>query len=183
MGRRGNDRIATHGRAVAEERSKETRVAVEKAMHAIERDIERGDGVYKHNRGAVNAAEVLRRAGLDRAILAKPRHRALRDVVNAFVERVSGKLLLGEAVVRKAMTDRTDAVTAELALLRQRYHEAELEHVESAAEVIKLKREVAGLTGRTVELEAEISRLRAAAAGENVIALIDRRKGSDPCRR
>lgn len=161
-GKRGNDRILEEGRAAAGKRKESTEEAIERSQRLIERDVEKHHGIYPM--GAITAAEVLRRAGLNVRLLAKPRHHELRAEVNAWVERVQKRVLQGSEVIRRAVTERKDVAEATADAIRQRWVEAELEYVEAQNAMRKLH-------ARCAELEAENARLRASLGGPNVIAI------------
>jgi triphosphoribosyl-dephospho-CoA synthetase len=161
---KGHRGIAMHGEAFAAAKADRTRVALEKAMRKIEADIEKNDGIYPYSKSEITTAEVLRRAGLSLTLLQKPRHRELRDNVNAWVEGVQLKLRKGIKVVRSALTERTAAAQSEVDLIRQRWCEAELEYIENINSLTIL-------TEACARLEAENARLRVELAGSNVLPL------------
>ena len=145
---KGNSSIATHGRKAAAAKVDNTHARIETAKRAIEKDIERNDGIYPHATGKVTAAEVLRRAGLDTALLQKDRHRNLRIEVNAWVKSVHVRLRRGAKVIRKAVTERVDAARSEADEIRQRWTEAELVYNERGHQLAKLMEENALLKAR-----------------------------------
>lgn len=156
--------IATRGRATAMQRTRSASDAIQKAKALIERDFERNHGIYPYNAGSVTATEVLRRAGLERTFLAKPRHRELRDDVNVWVKAVQKRILLGAEVIRRAVTEQKDAARAEADAIRQRWAEAELEYVDAQVTLEDLRT-------RCAALEAENAKLRALTAGKNIISI------------
>lgn len=162
---RGRADIAAFGAAVAERRANDTVDAVRKAMKKIELDLEANDGVYPYANGEISAAEVLRRAGMSNTALQKPRHREIRDEVNAWVADVRTKMRRGAKVVRRAVTERANAADAELRMLRQRWVEAELEYVETASRLAELEK-------RCAHLETENESLRQKVAGYNIIPIV-----------
>lgn len=136
-------------------------------MREIERAIEKSQELYPWNGGRVTNSEVLRRAGLDRAILQKSRHRELRDEVNIWVHTVSKRMISGSKVVRKAVSERVDTAKSEANEIRQRWAEAELIYIDQEAQI-------RDLAARCDTLEQENARLRASIAGENVVPIVGR---------
>lgn len=162
---REGDQISDHGRRAAADKRRTTAGAIAEAKRSIERDVEKNFGIYPYNSGSVTAAEVLRRAGLDVRLLAKPRHRELRDHVNLWVKNVQGRTLRGAAVIRRAVTEGRDVARAELDAIRQQWAEAELEFVEAEAALQSVRTKCA-------VLEDENARLRGLLSGTNVIPIL-----------
>ncbi|MER8911443.1 hypothetical protein NKH99_27905 [Mesorhizobium sp. M0854] len=154
--------LADQGRKAAARKAATTVEKVARAKRAIEIDLERHGGVYPYAGGRLTAEEVLRRAGLNRALLQKPRHTDMKGDLKAWLVDIKKKQLTGKKVVRKAVTERADTAEGEIALIRQRWAESELEFVEQA-------NEIARLTQKCVELEKEIRVLRSAmGSGQDV---------------
>lgn len=156
--------IGDLGRSAAESRRTMTVSAIRIAMKTIERDIEKNHGLYPYNAGSISTAEVLRRAGLDVRLLAKMRHRELREEVNAWVRQVQRRILRGADVIRRAVTERKDAAQAEADAIRQQWTEAELEYVEAQITLAMIK-------AKCAELDEENLRLRRSIAGGNVVPM------------
>lgn len=159
-----SENLADKGRKIAAQRAAQTIEKITRAQRVIEADLERHGGVYPYEGGRLSTEEVLRRAGLHRALLQKPRHRALRDQVNAWVAEIKKKQLKGKKVVRKAVTERADRAEDEIAQIRQRWAEAELEFAEQA-------NEVARMTSKCAKLEAEVARLKIEMSGDKTAQL------------
>lgn len=147
--------FADQGRKAAARKAATTVEKVARAKRAVEIDLERHDGVYPYAGGRLTAEEVLRRAGLNRALLQKPRHADLKSDLKAWLLDIKKKQLKGKKIVRKAVTERADNAEGEINRIRQRWAEAELEFVEQANEIARLNRKCA-------ELEKEIRILRSA---------------------
>lgn len=146
-------KLADQGRLAAARKRTRTLEKIERAKRMISAEVEKHGGVYPYQGGRLTAAEVLRRAGLDSKLLAKSRHRALRDEVNQWVADAKRRLIQGKRSVRKAVTERATRSEKELELVRQQYAEAELEYVEQANEIARLK-------NRCRELELELQSLK-----------------------
>ncbi|MBE1203683.1 hypothetical protein [Aminobacter carboxidus] len=147
--------LAEQGRKAASRKAATTLIKIERAKRAIELDLERYGGLYPYAEGRLTAEEVLRRAGLDRALLQKPRHKDLKGKVNDWLKAIKEKQLKGKKVIRKAVTERVDNAEDKTDLIRQQWVQAELEFVEQANEIARLNR-------RCAELEEEIRGLRSA---------------------
>lgn len=162
--------IANHGRKAAAKKAAATVEKIARAKRAIEAEIERYGGVYPYAGGRLTADEVLRRAGLNRTLLQKPRHSELNGQVKTWLENIAEKRAKGKDVVRKAVTDRVDSSEDELSLIRQRWAEAELEFVEQANEVARLIRKCAELEEEIASLKIEASRNKFAQLDPNDVA-------------
>lgn len=147
--------LVDQGRKAAARKAATTVQKVARAKRAVEIDLERYHGVYPYAGGRLTAEEVLRRAGLNRALLQKPRHADLKSDLKAWLLDVKKKQLMGKKIVRKAVTERVENAKGEINQIRQRWVEAELEFVEQANEIARLNRKCA-------ELEKEIRVLRSA---------------------
>lgn len=145
--------LADRGRAAAADKATQTRAKIERAKRLITGEIEKNWGVYPYQGGRLTTAEVLRRAGLSETLLAKDRHRTLRDNVNSWVEKARESLAQGKTTLRKAVTERAAHAEDELTMVRQRFAEAELEYAER-------ENDIARLETKCVELEEEVSRLQ-----------------------
>lgn len=154
--------IADRGRAAAARKSAKTLTQIARAKRVIVADLEKNRGVYPYAGGNLTAEEVLRRAGLDRSLLQKKRHKELREGVKAWLTEIEGKQIKGSTVVREAVTERAEEAEDELALVRQRWVEAELEFTEQANEIVSLTR-------RCAELEKENSLLKLAVSRGKIV--------------
>lgn len=134
-------------------RSVDVELSIERAMRVMERDIEVNDGVYPYSGGRLTSAEVLRRAGLDRAILQKPRHHELRATVNNWVARSQKRIVQGSKSIRKTVSGRLDETKTEIARIRQSWAEAELFYIDQHRQIDELQR-------RCRQLEQELHELR-----------------------
>jgi hypothetical protein len=163
--RRRSADFVDQGRKAAARKAATTIEKLVRAKRAIEIDLERYDGVYPYAGGRLTAEEVLRRAGLNRALLQKPRHADLKSDLKAWLLEIKKKQLKGKKIVRKAVTERADNAEGEINQIRQRWVEAELEFIEQANEIARLNRKCA-------ELEKEIQVLRSAVkSGQEVNAM------------
>lgn len=124
------DRIAAAGTAAAKLKFEESRDLIQQEMRKIDAEIEKNDGVYPYAGGKVSAAEVLRRLGKGEAYLRKkepPVLVELRQEVESWVDYVTREMAAGARIVRRKVTERVEQVKTELDLVRQHYHEAEIE--------------------------------------------------------
>jgi hypothetical protein len=162
--------IVNQGRKAAAQKAAKTVEQIARAQRAIEADMEKYGGVYPHAGGRLSTDEVLKRAGLNRALLQKPRHKTLKDEVNKWLKEIKKKQLKGKKVVRKAVTERADNAEDDLALIRQRWTEAELEFIEQANEITRLTRKCAELEEEIEILKIEASRKKVAQLDANDVA-------------
>ncbi len=85
--------LADQGRKAAARKAATTVEKVARAKRAVEIDLERHGGVYPYAGGRLTAEEVLRRAGLNRALLQKPRHTDLKSDLKAWLLDIKKKQL------------------------------------------------------------------------------------------
>lgn len=160
--------IADHGAEASNRKKKTTRDDVIDAMRAMEREIERGNGIYPlAEDGKVSAQEVLRRAGKSSALLEKAHHKVkggLKETVTDWVAAVNGKISGGVWTVRKMITERVDEADARLKAFKQAWVEAELEYVQAKDDLRLKDKEISALRREVERLELEL-------AGSNVIRL------------
>lgn len=152
--------ISEHGRQAAKKKRDDTVSRIERAKKTIAKEIARHFGVYPNAGGRLSVEEVLRRAGLDRALLAKPRHAALRTELRKWVTQTLDGTISGHKNVRRHVTQRADDADTELDKIRQRWAEAELEFAEQSGEL-------SGLRLKCQRLEADIRELHRALADRN----------------
>lgn len=144
--------ISEFGRDAAERKAKSTHACVRDAQRKMVAEIERNRGVYPNANGRVSAAEVLRRAGLDRGLLQKPIHHTLRNEINDWVKDLKQRMISGKNV-RKAVTERAETAEEKTDQIYQLWATAELEYVEQT-------RRVAELELRCAEMRRVINELR-----------------------
>jgi hypothetical protein len=164
----GNPNIAAHGASSAAKSAGQTLAKLRSAMINIEADIERNDGLYPYSNGEVTTAEVLRRAGLSEALLQKARHGQTRREVAVWVARIRKRIVLGAKVVRKAVSERSEAAEAQVREVLQRLTETELEYVESLRRISELEQMCA-------HLQAQLDRVRTSPGPGNIVDINDHR--------
>lgn len=157
--RKDASRIATEGTKAAKKKAAASREAIEQAIKAIEADVEKNKGIYPLANGRISRKEVLRRAGKSPSYLNKSDEHIveLRRDVDAFVDRACKLAIQGAKSIRKTVTERVEASRDEADIIRQAWHEAELEHVETLAELEKARREVKELQATNTSLLKELS--------------------------
>ena len=103
--------------------------------------------------------EVLRRAGKSPSYLNKSDDHIveLRRDVDAFVDRARKRSIQGAKSIRKTVLDREEAARDEADIIRQAWHEAELEHVETLTELEKARREIKELQAANTSLLKQLS--------------------------
>jgi hypothetical protein len=131
--------IAEHGRTAAQKKREATVSKIDRAKKTIAREIARNFGIYPHAGGRLSVEEVLRRAGLDRALLAKPRHEVLRAELRKWVTEMVDGTITGHTNIRRHVSKRADDANTELDKIRQRWAEAELEFAERSGELSELR--------------------------------------------
>ena len=144
--RAGNKSIAELGRKAAEANKAETLNRIERGKRKIIQDIERYEGVYPV--GKITVAEVLRRAGLTKDVLQKPRHHESRSELTSWVNDLKSRLLSGKAL-RGAVTARADAARSDLDEIMQKWAEAELEFVETSKALADARKRLENWRQRT----------------------------------
>jgi hypothetical protein len=149
--------IAEHGRLAAKKKREATVSRIERAKKTIAKEIARNFGVYPFVGGRLSVEEVLRRAGLDRALLAKPRHATLRAELRTWVAQTLEGTITGHTNIRRHVTQRADEANTEIDKIRQRWAEAELEFAEQSGELSELRL-------KCERLEADIRELHRALA-------------------
>jgi hypothetical protein len=114
--------------ASSRQRTIDAAAKVVKAMAAIELDIEKHDGIYPFNKGAVNQSEVCRRAGISKQTLQNPTHReSTRAAIDNWLRELSGKRITGSKNVRREVTNRADKWKNAHTQVATKYHIANLD--------------------------------------------------------
>ena len=164
-------RISAEGTKAAKRKAAASRAAVEQAMRDIEDDVEKNRGVYPHANGRISRQEVLKRAGKSPSYLNKSDDHIveLRNDVDDFVERARKRALKGAKSIRKAVTERVEQAQDEAEMVRQAWHEAELEHNETLIELEQARLEIKKLQEANTALLKELSE-------KTVVDLPSRRK-------
>jgi hypothetical protein len=166
-------RIRAEGTNAAKRKAAANRALIEKAMLDIENDVEANDGIYPFADGRISIQEVLRRAGKANSpsYLNKkdPHIVELRREVDEFVGRALKRSLRGAKSIRKTVNERTEAAKDEAEMVRQAWHEAELEHNETLIELEKARKEIE-------ELQAANTALMKKLSDKTVVDLPTRRK-------
>ncbi|HDR9150337.1 TPA: hypothetical protein QDA88_002677 [Burkholderia vietnamiensis] len=130
---------------------------IEKAMMAIERDIEVNEGLYPLNGGRVTQAEVCRRAGIRNATLQGNAHKASTKLkVDTFVERVRRHTMAGDKSVRPEVAARADYWKRAHHAVADAYHIDALRFEEAKGRIRSLQDSHAQLSS---EFEARIRAL------------------------
>ena len=152
-------RIATEGAKAAKRKAAASREAIEQAIAEIEADVEKNKGIYPLAEGRISRMEVLRRAGKSPSYLNKSDDHIveLRRDVDAFVDRARKRSIQGAKSIRKTVLDREEAARDEADIIRQAWHEAELEHVETLTELEKARREIKELQAANTSLLKQLS--------------------------
>ena len=165
-------RIAGEGAKAAQKKFDESRKQILTAMAVIEADVEKNAGVYPFAGGKITMAEVLRRAGKSEGYLRKSEPASLlelKEEVQDFVDRASRLISQGARNIRKDVTDRVREAQAELDLVRQAYHETELQFSDTLNLLQNAERTIE-------ELRAEKNALLKKLADKTVVDLDTRRK-------
>jgi len=162
-----------------QEAAEKKRVATVKklsdAMKAMELDIQANDNLYPFNGGAINQAEVCRRAGVAKALLQSPSHKtSTKLMVDTWVAEIRKRLITGSKNVRRAVTARADDWKEQHEYLRNSYHIDMLKLEEAEAKVITLVAENASLRSENAALREQIAK-----NGSNVRALRPKAKKID----
>lgn len=147
---RAPEQLIQHAKA----RSSAFVAKIQKAMSAIEKEIEENDGLYPYNGGRLSQAELCRRASVTNAALQAPSHKdTTRKWVEKWIAGVHRSLTTGKKAVRKAVTDRAESwkqqhstiatsyaiVILELSEKEKKIKELEVENAELRAKLLKLQ--------------------------------------------
>lgn len=146
----------------ADERDR-VRAKISKAKGEIEQDIEENGGVYPYNKARVTQAELCRRAKIGMATLQGPTHKgSTRVEVNEWLAQLKLKVICGHRIVRKKVTDRSDAWQQAYQELQDGWAIAELERVEDAAHIRELE-------GKLADMQLELAAVREKLANLNAV--------------
>lgn len=154
-----------------EERSDGIKQQVRAVMKTIEREIADNNGLYPHNKGAVNLAEVARRAGIHNTTLFSPKQREFGNEVKNWLELLKVKEVVGRGRVRREMSERVADWKRRYDGLAQSHRDTELELQQTVADGNELRVEFAKLKR---EYERVLNML-AVASGEKVVSLMPKR--------
>ena len=155
--------VSQRGTPWLQEAAEKKRVATVKklteAMKAMELDIQANDNLYPFNGGAINQAEVCRRAGVAKALLQSPSHKtSTKTMVDTWVAEIKRRLVTGHKNVRRAVTARADNWKEHHDYLRNSYHIDMLKLEEAEAKIRTLTAENATFRDENAALREEIAK-------------------------
>lgn len=139
----------------AKARTDEVINRLQKAMDAIEVEIEQNDGLYPYNRGSINQAEVCRRAGIKNVTLQGKAHKtSTKEWVDKWVSRVRVGIVKGSRNVRRKVTDRAESWKEAHRQIADAYHIDQLKAQKRIKELEEenqlLREQLAQSSGRKV---------------------------------
>lgn len=155
-----------------DERSGGIEQQVRVVMKTIEKEMADNDGLYPHNKGAVNLAEVARRAEIHNTTLFSPKQRDFGKEVKTWLELLKAEKVVGRGPVRREMSERVADWKRLYDGLAQSHRDTELELQQALAEKNELQVEL-------TKLQREHDRtlkLLAVASGEKVVPLQPKRR-------
>jgi hypothetical protein len=156
----------------ANERSEKVRIALEKAQEIIVKEIEANAGVYPFHGGRLSQAELCRRASIAQVTLQNPSHRdTTLPKVNAWLLRVNALMVSGRKSVRRTVTERVDSWKCKYEQVATHYNISRLDVADLTIKLLDREIELAASNKRILELEIELSRVRAAKSGGNIIRM------------
>lgn len=119
---------------------------LDKAMKAIEADVDENAGLYPFNGGRISQSEVCRRAGVSKVTLQGKGHKGTTKVwVDKWVERVQAQVVSGKRSVRKTITGRVESLKAAHAKIANKWHVAQLSFDSAQNRIRELETENAAL--------------------------------------
>ena len=149
-------------------RTDNVRAKVQKAMEAIELDIENNDGIYPHHGGRLTVAEVCRVAGVHKVTLHGACHRdTTKLMIENWLQRLKATLITGRKIVRKTVTARADDWEARYKAVASKFNEM------YAVDGIGKDNQIKELTEQVAALEAENQLLRTELNNCKVVRLPD----------
>lgn len=118
-------------------RSDGVRERVQKALREIEKEMDGNKGIYPHNKGAISAAEVARRADVHQTTFFGPKQVELGNEVRAWLKRMKEGRIVGRGRVRRALADRVGAWKELYDGLAQSHRDTELDLQQAKADLDK----------------------------------------------
>jgi hypothetical protein len=126
---------------------------LQKAMKAIEADVEGNAGLYPFNGGRISQSEVCRRAGVSKVTLQGKGHKSTTKVlVDEWVKRVCAGVVSGKKSVRKTVTARADAWKESHRQIAQAYHLDQKKYELAKKKILELEAELATLRQQFSEI-------------------------------
>ena len=155
-----------------QQRSADTRSRVETAMAAIEGEMAANDGIYPHNKGAVSAAEVARRAGVHPTTFFSPKQRELGQDVRDWLESLKKCNTVGVGAVKTSLTERVADWRAKHDKLAQSHRDTELKLQQAEAELGLVLERLGAVTHERDILREQLTK----SGGSSVVPLLPRRR-------
>ena len=118
---------------------------VDDAIRTITDEIKTNGGIYPNNGGAVNMAEIARRAEINEATFYKKDNTALKERASLWLDTLKKKETVGRMRVRKTLQQRAEGWDEKYKALETRHCITELQFQQLQAEHEKLQRDYANL--------------------------------------
>jgi hypothetical protein len=148
-------------------RSDDVRERVHSAMKSIEEEMAGNGGIYPHNKGALSAAEVTRRAGVHPTTLFTPKQRELGTYVKNWLETIKTQKVVGRGPVRRELATRVADWMHMFDGLAQSHRDTELNLQQTQADLAKASADL-----DKVQRENErLQKLLNAAGGRKVVPI------------
>ena len=133
-------------------RSDGVRERVQKVMREIEEEMEANEGIYPHNKGAVSAAEVARRADVHQTTFFSLNQVELGNDVRSWLQRIKEGKIVGRGRVHRAMADRVSDWKKIYDGLAQSHRDTELELQQTQADLGKAQDQIQQLKAENDQL-------------------------------
>lgn len=159
------------------ERAAEVTRKVRLAIKSINDEMSSNEGIYPQNGGAVNAAELCRRAGINQTTLYGPaysneKENCLFKEVTAWLTGLKQEAIVDRTQVRLTLRERLEA-------WRKQYHDLLQSHRISELQLQEMQSKFEDSEARATRLEAEVARLErelTKATSSRVVPLASRRQ-------
>lgn len=133
-------------------RSDGVRERVEKVMREIEQEMEANEGIYPHNKGAVSAAEVARRADVHQTTFFSPKQAELGNEVRTWLKNIKEGKIVGRGRVHREMAKRVSDWKKLHDDLAQSHRDTELELQQTQADLGKAQDQIQQLKAENDQL-------------------------------
>jgi hypothetical protein len=152
-------------------RSNDVGSRVRAVMKSIEQEMDENNGIYPHNKGAVSANEVARRAEIHPTTFFTAAQRQLGVEVKNWITSLKTRKIVGRVRVRRELATRISDWRQMYDALAASHHKTELDLQQSEAELVEARKEVEALKQQVVQVRALLD-----AATANKVSVLPKRK-------
>lgn len=164
--------ISERAKLRGQARSSDVGDRVRSAMKTIEQEMDENNGIYPHNKGAVSANEVARRAGIHATTFFTAAQRQLGAEVKSWIESLKTRKVVGRLRVRRELATRIADWRQMYDALAASHHKTELDLQQAEAERDDARKEAEDLKQQVAHMRALLD-----AATANKVAVLPKRKG------